>query len=87
MRQFQTSVNQKFVYNRIHIGQTNDLDVRFRLLNSGRVRSTAPYLPWELIGYIDKPNRSESVILERKLKNLNREDLGKFILKYFNISI
>ena len=72
---------------KIYIGQTNDLDDRFRLHNSGRVRSTAPYLSWELIGSIDKPNRSESVILERKLKNLNREDLGKFILKYFNISI
>ena len=67
--------------------QTDDLDDRFRLLNLGRVRSTAPYLPRELIGYIDKPNRSESVILERKLKNLNREDLEKFILKYFNINL
>jgi putative endonuclease len=72
---------------KIYIGQTNDLEDRFRLLNLGRVRSTAPYLPWELIGYIDKPNRSESVIPERKLKNLNREDLEKFILKYFNINL
>ena len=67
--------------------QTNDLEDRFRLHNLGRVRSTAPYLPWELIGYIDKPNRSESVIPDRKLKNLNREDLEKFILKYFNINL
>ena len=67
--------------------QTNDLEDRFRLHNLGRVRSTAPYLPWELIGYIDKPNRSESVIPERKLKNLNREDLEKFILKYFKSNL
>jgi putative endonuclease len=52
--------------------------------NSGFVKSTKPFLPWQIVGFIEKPSRSEAVILERKLKNLNTEDLKKFILKYFN---
>ena len=55
---------------------------RFLLHNKGRVSSTAPYRPWTLVGFISKPTRSESMILERKLKNLNREDLLRFIQRY-----
>jgi hypothetical protein len=36
-----------------------------------------------MIGGIEKQTRSEAIILERKLKNLNKEDLNKFIAKYF----
>ena len=53
--------------------------------HNGRVeKSTKPYAPWELIGFIEKNSRSEAVILEKKLKNLNTIDLKKFIIKYFN---
>ena len=36
-------------YDRIYIGQTNDLNKRQERHNTGRVRSTKPYVPWELI--------------------------------------
>ncbi|MCB0819876.1 MAG: GIY-YIG nuclease family protein [Bacteroidetes bacterium] len=68
--------------NRYYIGQTADLPARLERHNSGLVPSTRPYLPWDLLLNIPKPNRSEAVILERKLKNLNSEDLKKFIEKY-----
>ena len=35
-----------------------------------------------MIGSIEKGTRSEAMILEKKLKNLNTEDLKKFILKH-----
>ena len=53
--------------------------------NAEHVKSTKSFLPWELIGFLEKETRSEAIILERKLKNLNIEDLKKFILKYFGI--
>jgi predicted GIY-YIG superfamily endonuclease len=46
------------------------------------VQSTAPYRPWTLVGSFQKRTRSESMTLERKLKNLNREDLLRFIHRY-----
>lgn len=68
---------------RFYIGQTSAIEKRLEKHNAGEVKSTAPYRPWDLIGYLQKPSRSEAMILEKKLKNLNSEDLRKFIRKYF----
>jgi len=67
---------------RYYIGQTEDLIDRLNRHNSGYEFSTSPYRPWLLVCVIEKKTRSEAVILERKLKNLNSEDLNKFIKKY-----
>jgi len=69
-------------FNRFYIGQTNDFDQRFQRHNSGMEKATSPYKPWSKIMVIDKTTRSEAIILEKKLKNLNTEDLKKFINKY-----
>lgn len=66
-------------HNRFYIGQTNNVANRFQRHNSGIEKSTAPYKPWTLIGFIEKPNRFEAMILEKKLKNLNSDNLRKFI--------
>ena len=73
-------------FNRFYIGHSQDIDVRLDFHNDGHVKSTKPFLPWEMVGFIEKRTRSEAAVLERKLKNLNTEDLKKFILKYFNKS-
>jgi putative endonuclease len=69
-------------FKRFYIGQTNDLSKRLRRHNDGYEKSTSPFIPWRLVCKIQKDSRSEAVILERKLKNLNTEDLNKFINKY-----
>ncbi len=71
-------------HKRYYIGQTNNLAGRIVRHNNGLVTSTKPYKPWELVGSIEKTGRKEAMQLERKLKNLNTEDLEKFIRKYFN---
>jgi len=48
-------------------------------------KSTAPFVPWEFVLKLSKPTRSEAMVLEKKLKNLNTEDLRKFISKYGNL--
>jgi len=50
--------------------------------NSGIVNSTKPYIPWEKILVLVKESRSGALILEKKLKNLNRVRLLAFIEKY-----
>jgi putative endonuclease len=69
---------------RYYIGHTKNPFKRFTEHNSGYVKSTAPYVPWTLIGFLEKQSKSEANVLELKLKNLNRPDLQKFINKYFN---
>lgn len=68
--------------NRFYIGQTNNLEERLIRHNNGYEKSTSPYKPWTLVLSINKDSRGEAMILERKLKNLNTEDLRKFIDKY-----
>ncbi len=68
--------------NRYYIGQTQNVEDRLFRHNNGYEKSTAPFRPYSLVLAIRKDSRSEALILERKLKNLNTEDLRKFILKY-----
>ena len=69
-------------FDRYYIGQTQDIEARMLRHNAGSVSSTKSYLPWELRCKIIKETRSEAMVLERKLKNLNRERLLQFIEKY-----
>ncbi|MBP7808244.1 MAG: GIY-YIG nuclease family protein [Bacteroidia bacterium] len=69
---------------RFYIGQSDSIENRLNLHNAGQVKSTKPFLPWSLVGYIEKSTRSEAMILEKKLKNFNRKDLDRFINKYFS---
>ncbi len=70
------------LWDKYYIGQTDNITSRLIRHNSGFVKSTAPYRPWILKCLIMKENRSDAVILEKKLKNLNRERLEIFIQKY-----
>jgi len=70
------------LFDKYYIGQTNDVKQRLNRHNRGQVTSTKPYKPWELVLVIQKTSRSEAMILERKLKNLNRKKLLQFIEKY-----
>jgi len=67
---------------RYYVGQSQDADDRLGRHNSGSERSTAPFRPWHRVLIIEKPSRSEAIILERKLKRLSKERLRKFISKY-----
>jgi putative endonuclease len=68
--------------NKYYIGQTSDPVQRIALHNAGSVLSTKAYIPWVFVCRLRKNTRSEAMILEKKLKNLNRERLESFIEKY-----
>ena len=69
-------------FDRYYIGQTDDMQDRLRRHNSGYEKATAPYIPWTLELFIEKPSRAEAMKLEVKLKNLNHKRLMSFIEKY-----
>ena len=68
--------------NRYYKGQTGDLIQRLARHHAGREKSTAPYRPWKLIWYTEKPTRPAAMKLERYLKQLSGERIRLFILKY-----
>jgi putative endonuclease len=81
---FYTYILYSESHNRFYIGQTSNIKDRLNRHNSGHEKSTKPFTPWKIIGHSEKNSRSEAMILEKKLKNLNSEDLLKFIDKYFD---
>ena len=56
-------------YDQIYVGHTDDLKFRFQKHNSGLVKSTKRYIPWELIYYETFPTRSQAMKREKQLKS------------------
>ena len=56
-------------YDRIYIGQTNNIEIRFEKHNAGKIRSTKPYIPWIKIYSEFFKTRSEAMKRENELKS------------------
>ena len=65
------------VNNDLYVGSTENVTLRVKLHNSGRVKSTKAYGPWELLEYETYSSRSEAVRRERFYKNHQQKDLLK----------
>ncbi|MDD4527481.1 MAG: GIY-YIG nuclease family protein [Candidatus Margulisbacteria bacterium] len=71
---YTTYVLQSLYNNKMYIGQTMNLEKRFILHNTGKVKSTKSYLPWRIIFSFAFDSRSMAMELEKKLKNLKSKD-------------
>ncbi len=69
-------------FDRYYIGQTKEISTRLKRHNDRLESFTKAYVPWRLECVVEKPTRAEAMILERKLKNLNRKRILDFIEKY-----
>ena len=54
--------------NRYYLGQTRDIEERLSRHNSGLVKSTKYGMPWKLVYTENVLNRSEALMLERRIK-------------------
>ncbi len=63
-------------------GQTNDIIDRVYRHNSEKEFATKSGTPWILLWKTTKQSRADAMVLEIKLKNLNRFRTIEFILKY-----
>ena len=61
----------------LYVGSTENVVKRFSLHNSGNVKSTKAYRPWELLEKRGCSSRSEAVRLERFLKTGQQKELLK----------
>ena len=71
---FYTYVLYSVKFERIYVGQTEDLEKRIERHNSGRVKSTKPYLPWEIIHSEEFETKVESLKREKELKTHKGRD-------------
>ncbi len=63
--------------NDLYIGSTKNIEKRLSLHNSGEVKSTQFYKPWQLLGSELYNTRSEAVGREKFLKSHQQRDLLK----------
>jgi putative endonuclease len=56
------------ISSRYYVGQTADIDKRLKRHNRGYVPSTKSGTPWELVLQIKVSDRSEAILLEKKIK-------------------
>ncbi len=68
---------------KIYIGYTNDLRKRFKMHNLGKVFSTQPYKPFDLIYYEAYRNKNDAVEREKFLKSGWGKNYMKRILKHY----
>jgi len=61
-------------FDKIYIGQTNNISIRLEKHNSGKVNSTKAYLPWKIIYYEYFKTRSEVMKREKELKSHKGRD-------------
>ena len=61
-------------FDRIYIGQSDDIIIRLDRHNKGKVRSTKAYVPWEMIYHESFNTRSEAMGRERELKSHKGRD-------------
>jgi len=71
----------KFV--KTYVGQTDNLDQRSILHNSGKVKSTKPYIPWILIHSESFSSRSEAMKREKWFKSrVGRKKIAEILKKF-----
>jgi putative endonuclease len=75
------------IFIRTYTGQTDNLDNRLLLHNSGKVKSTKPYQPWKLIYSECFKNRSEAMKKEKWFKSSRgRKKIAEILDEYLRKS-
>lgn len=82
MKKYVTYILYSPSHDKFYIGQTQHIEERLQRHNKGRSKYTSAFRPWQLLLSIEKESRSEALRLERKLKNLSKDRIRKFIEKY-----
>ncbi len=67
-------------YDKIYVGQTNNLLLRLKEHNEGLSKYTSRYIPWELLYCEQLETRSEAMRREKELKSHKGRDFIKNIL-------
>ena len=67
---------------RYYVGQTANIIERLKRHNQGKVPSTVYGIPWEIVLQLKVENRSEALLLERKIK---KRGAKRYIDNHFGV--
>ena len=79
MKMFFIYIIESEVDKSLYVGQTNNIEDRFRRHNAGRNRYTKTKAPWKLLYFKEYETRSEAMKVEKYLKRFKKRNL---ILKW-----
>jgi putative endonuclease len=65
----------------VYIGSCENVPIRFKRHNQGKVKSTKGYKPWKLLGYEGCQTRSEAVRKEKFYKTHQQREMLKIRFK------
>ena len=82
MKQYYVYILYTEKHNKYYVGHTDNLERRLNEHNSGMNQSTKAYVPWKLLGYVEKASRTDAYQLEMKLKNLSQNRKLAFLDKF-----
>lgn len=68
---------KSLVNNDLYVGSTENVEKKLSLHNSGKVKSTNFYRPWELLGCQEYGSRAEAVRQEKFFKSHQQRDILK----------
>jgi len=71
---YYTYILYSSTFDRIYIGQTDNLGLRLERHKSGKVKSTKAYIPWEMIYYKECATGSLAMKREKELKTHKGRD-------------
>ncbi len=72
-------------FQKTYVGQTEALSNRLAKHNSGKVKSTKPYKPWQQLYHETFPTRTEAMIREKWFKSkIGRKKISEILKEYLN---
>ncbi len=69
------------IHDRLYIGQTANIEIRFKQHCKGKVISTRRYLPYRIIYFEEVTDRASAFRREKELKKSGRKFLRSLIIK------
>ncbi len=82
---FYTYILKSLNNNSYYIGSCNDISKRFNLHNKGLVKSTKPYIPWELKYKEEYKTLSEARKREMQIKSWKKRAAIEKLIKDFKV--
>ncbi|MEW6193647.1 MAG: GIY-YIG nuclease family protein [Bacteroidota bacterium] len=81
LEMYSVYILKSLVKERFYIGHTSDLQKRLNEHNSGRTKSTKPYIPWTIVHIESYETKSEAYKRELQIKSFKSGIKFKQLLK------
>ncbi len=82
---FYTYILKSLLNNAYYVGSCGNINERFNLHNSGKVKSTKAYIPWQLVYKEEHKNSSDAIRREMQIKSWKKRSAIERLIKEYKI--